>query len=346
MALSPSSLIRMRSQVQVLAGPPPIVAGHSAAGAEPGALPACLGRAGAARPSPPARSVTLPGPSTRTAGATTTTDSSRAPSPGRQPRGRCGNLVLQPAPVPSRSRQRRALPRPSTEPLDDAAAHWDLDPLPPCRLPCRIDPVPTPPPDVGRDGRVRTDGGGHQTTGRVDTGRPDRRTPGRRARVSGHRTGWTPAGRTARPRTTKSDGWTPHGGRAPATGVMAGVLAWWTTATAPDRWMAVLDRAARGWRGVVMTPAGVRLAADLRRQLLFPSRPEEVVDRPSAPRRIVNGSPRPPLFHHQREATSGNRVLHRRLEQVAAPPAAFRVRDGGTSWRNATGLGSRRHSSR
>ena len=50
-------LIRMRSQVQVLAGPPPIVAGQSAAGSEPGALAAGLGRAGAARPSPPAPSV-------------------------------------------------------------------------------------------------------------------------------------------------------------------------------------------------------------------------------------------------------------------------------------------------
>jgi hypothetical protein len=42
-------LIRMRSQVQVLAGPPPIIAGQSTAGAEPGALAAGLGRAGAAR---------------------------------------------------------------------------------------------------------------------------------------------------------------------------------------------------------------------------------------------------------------------------------------------------------
>jgi putative transposase len=42
---------------------------------------------------------------------------------------------------------------------------------------------------------------------------------------------------------------------------------------------AVLDRASRGWRGVLMTPAGVRLLQDLRRQLLFPSRrEEEVVD--------------------------------------------------------------------
>jgi hypothetical protein len=53
-ALSRPSLIRMRSQVQVLAGPPPIVAGQSAAGSELGALAAGLGRAGAARPSPPA----------------------------------------------------------------------------------------------------------------------------------------------------------------------------------------------------------------------------------------------------------------------------------------------------
>jgi DNA-binding transcriptional LysR family regulator len=42
---------------------------------------------------------------------------------------------------------------------------------------------------------------------------------------------------------------------------------------------AVLDRASRGWRGVVMTPAGVRLLQDLRRQLHNPSRlHEEVVD--------------------------------------------------------------------
>src|SRR5918994_7933341 len=44
-AVSPRLLIRMRSQVQVLAGPPPIVAGHSAAASELGALAAGLGRA-------------------------------------------------------------------------------------------------------------------------------------------------------------------------------------------------------------------------------------------------------------------------------------------------------------
>ena len=34
---------------------------------------------------------------------------------------------------------------------------------------------------------------------------------------------------------------------------------------------AVLDRASRGWRGVVMTPAAVRLLQELRRQLHHPS---------------------------------------------------------------------------
>jgi putative transposase len=47
---------------------------------------------------------------------------------------------------------------------------------------------------------------------------------------------------------------------------------------------AVLDRASRGWRGVVMTPAAVRLLQELRRQLHHPSRLEEgVADQPVAP---------------------------------------------------------------
>jgi hypothetical protein len=94
-------LIRMRSQVQVLAGPPPIVAGQSAAGTEPGALAAGLGRAGAARPSPPAPPMAPPGPPTRASGSATTTHRGRAPSRGRQPRGGCSHLALQPAPVPT-----------------------------------------------------------------------------------------------------------------------------------------------------------------------------------------------------------------------------------------------------
>jgi putative transposase len=46
---------------------------------------------------------------------------------------------------------------------------------------------------------------------------------------------------------------------------------------------AVLDRAGRGWRGVVMTPAGVRLLQDLRRQLSHRSHPQEVIDEAATP---------------------------------------------------------------
>jgi putative transposase len=41
---------------------------------------------------------------------------------------------------------------------------------------------------------------------------------------------------------------------------------------------AVLDRASRGWRGLTMTPKGLRLLQDLPRQLLHPPTPEEVID--------------------------------------------------------------------
>ncbi|MDP9265375.1 MAG: transposase [Chloroflexota bacterium] len=39
---------------------------------------------------------------------------------------------------------------------------------------------------------------------------------------------------------------------------------------------AVLDRASRGWRGLTMTPEGIRLLQDLRREL-FPTRPRKEV---------------------------------------------------------------------
>src|SRR5215203_4459886 len=41
---------------------------------------------------------------------------------------------------------------------------------------------------------------------------------------------------------------------------------------------AVLDRASHGWRGLTMTPKGLRLLQDLRRQLLHPTLSEEVID--------------------------------------------------------------------
>jgi putative transposase len=43
---------------------------------------------------------------------------------------------------------------------------------------------------------------------------------------------------------------------------------------------AVLDRASRGWRGVVMTPVAVRQLQDLRRQLFSPTTAEEVTTEP------------------------------------------------------------------
>ena len=44
---------------------------------------------------------------------------------------------------------------------------------------------------------------------------------------------------------------------------------------------AVLDRASRGWRGFTMTPAGLRLLQDLRRQLLQPPTPLHPPARPA-----------------------------------------------------------------
>jgi hypothetical protein len=126
---------------------------------------------------------------------------------------------------------------------------------------------PTPPLGMGGDGRVRTHGagrqpagrwtgghlrtghrtGGHQragprTGGQQMTGPPDTRTT---TQVTGHRTGWTPDGWTAGPRTTIPDGWTPDAGHRPATDVMAGVLAVSTRATTPDRWMSAGRSAGR-----------------------------------------------------------------------------------------------------
>jgi putative transposase len=53
---------------------------------------------------------------------------------------------------------------------------------------------------------------------------------------------------------------------------------------------AVLDRASRGWRGLTMTPAGLRLLQDLRRSLLEP--PRQLRPRP-APTRRISDRPEP-----------------------------------------------------
>jgi hypothetical protein len=100
----------MKSQVQVLAGPPPIVAGQSATGSALGALAAGLGRARAARPSPPAPPVAPPGPPTRASASAATTHRGRAPSRGRQPRVRCRHLARPPAPMPTAQPPARGAP--------------------------------------------------------------------------------------------------------------------------------------------------------------------------------------------------------------------------------------------
>jgi hypothetical protein len=98
------------------------------------------------------------------------------PSPRRQPRGRCGHLAPQPAPVPSHRRP----PGPRPVPVVTGARRTSL--------------VPKATAWCGPDGRVRTDGGGHQRAGRwrgghqragrQTAGRPD---PGQRHRMGGHR---------------------------------------------------------------------------------------------------------------------------------------------------------------
>jgi hypothetical protein len=58
---------------------------------------------------------------------------------------------------------------------------------------------------------------------------------------------------------------------------------------------AVLDRASRGWRGVVMTPAAVRLLQELRRQLHHPH---------DSRRWSTSLSPLPPTMHHQKPTSA------------------------------------------
>jgi len=222
----------MRSQVQVLAGPPAIVAGHSAAGSEPGTPAVSLGRAGAARPSPPARPSALSGPSTPASGPTTTTHRGRPPNPRTVSRGRCGHLTWQPAslttaPPPATSAPRAGLaclavsgqarlPPPSPNSARVRHQHPLAIARPRQRRPPQASSAvdrtarrrgrpqtsprscghgrpaastwsPTPPPEVGRDGRVRTDG----------------RTP----------VGWTPDGWTPNVRTAGMDTRGPDAGR-------------------------------------------------------------------------------------------------------------------------------------
>jgi hypothetical protein len=197
----------MRSQVQVLAGPPPITPGHSAVGSKPGALAASLGRAGAACPSSPAP----PGTPTRGVRHHDHHAPWSPPSPRRQPRGRCATSRRSLFPCPPSSRQppvlrrpglparssgtrRRAQPGPGPPPtpLTNATSQHrprlgllgrrpnrstarqptGTRPVPVVTGARRSDLGPTPPPGMGGDGRVRTDGA---DSSRLDTARADSR---------------------------------------------------------------------------------------------------------------------------------------------------------------------------
>jgi hypothetical protein len=102
----------MRSQVQVLAGPPPSPQVRALwAASREGSLPAWAALGPHVHPRRQAHRpcrARPPGPQAPRQPRTVV-----AHSPGRQPRHRCGNLALQPAPCPQRSRQPRALRTPA-----------------------------------------------------------------------------------------------------------------------------------------------------------------------------------------------------------------------------------------
>jgi hypothetical protein len=237
-------LLIRRSQVQVLAGPPPIVAGQSAAGSEPGVLAAGLGRAGAARRSPPAPPVALrvrpPGRQARPRPPTVVAP----PARGRQPRG-MRPPGAAPAPVPTA--QPPAPPRPAPNsaagvryrpPADQrdcgsvarVPASWTVvepstarqPPVPGVRVARPRRPGPQRHRLRGGDGRVRTDEGRHQTAGHRTGGQQTagQQTAGRwtaghqtSGRVDSRRPSAGPPGRPP-PGDRTPDGWTA-GSRTP-----------------------------------------------------------------------------------------------------------------------------------
>jgi hypothetical protein len=296
----------MRSQVQVLAGPPPIPPGHGAAGREPGTPAASWGRtpipAGPAhwprRARPPGRQAPddhapwspTPAPTAATRplrqprAAACTRAHSAAASHGAAHAG-LACLVAQrssaaagrqhttrPASAPDPTDQ-RATPAASPASRACSAVHRatprggsppGLDPLLWCRLPAAPAWSPPPPPEVGRDGRVRTDGQtavgwtpdgwtpDGRTPDRLDTGRPGHRTAGRRARTTNpewaHTTWWTPTGDR---RHRRHPGLADHGDDAQP------LDAGWTLRRADAVW-AVYDQD----RSAARTTRGYHAAAD------------------------------------------------------------------------------------
>jgi hypothetical protein len=220
----------MRSQVQVLAGPPPIVAGQSAADTEPGALAAGLGRAGAARPSPPAPPVAPPGPPTRPSGSATTTHRGRPPSP-RTP-------ATRPVPPPGAaacSRAHRAATR------EGRSARRSGLPGRSAGRRGRRGPHPTRRPGSATDLPVTNATSAASPASRLVDRRSSRRRPGSHRGL--HRFRWSgspgqldlvppPPPEHGRRRTRPDrrgqtpDGWTPHG--------------WTPDSWTPDSWTAAV----------------------------------------------------------------------------------------------------------
>jgi hypothetical protein len=240
----------MRSQVQVLAGPPPIVAGQSAAGSERSQLAAGWGRAGAARPSPPAAPVAPPGaahPGVRL-GDDHPPWSRPQPRTGRHAAG-AAHLALPPAPVPTAQPPARGAPHAGLAWLvaqgASAAAAARVRPRPPPGQRRRRQRRPRPGLLDRRSSRRRpaSHRGVHplrwsRSPGHLDPGPHRQRLSGKVTDASGRtagqrtagrwtggqqtaerRTLWTmtpgdrtPDGRTAGSRTPNPDGWTPPAG--------------------------------------------------------------------------------------------------------------------------------------
>lgn len=86
---------------------------------------------------------------------------------------------------------------------------------------------------------------------------------------------------------------------------------------------AVLDRASRGWRGLTMTPAGLRQLQHLRRSLLETAPPASVTHR-----------------HRQPARRRRRKCQHRRLTSATKPklrPAGRPTPEPGGRWRSGSG---------
>jgi hypothetical protein len=254
----------MRSQVQVLAGPPTIPAGHSAVGSGPGTPTTQSGPRWGRTPIPSASAVAPSGTIHRGVRLHDHHASWSRIQPGWQPRGRCGHLTLQPAPAHSAAEAAgaphadlawsRSGPAPPSRPAPYPAQvrhrhptdHQATSAAPPGSRPAR--PLTEPLHDVAAPAGLdpfpwcrlpatatwfpapppAVGRDGRVRTAGADSSRLDGWTPdGLDTRRAGRWTRWTPGGRTL-------GGWTAGPGHG---------TAGWTPhgghrpATSPDRWV-------------------------------------------------------------------------------------------------------------